>query len=401
MARAILVKKDIMRICTVTTSTPRFEDDNRSPFILDLATALMNQGNEITIITMHSPGLPIKDKIKEVPIWRLRYATESKERLDLTRAGIPAAWRSSWTTGFFLVKLLLAFTSYLIKNGKNYDLLHANWTIAGLAAVLSKPFHRRPVILTLHGSEVYATQKVWGLRKITRWILNICDHVICVSNALKDEVVALGVSETKITVIPNGVYTLDSLPQNQAKGQTILFVGSLTEQKGVKYLLEAFADVNRSFKNSRLRIVGEGPELKNLRAQVQRLKLQEKVIFEGVLAHSKVAEVMQTSSMFVLPSVNEGFGVVLLESLANGLPAIAFNSGGVKDILNENSGILVEPKDVQQLATAIKRLIIDKELYDNLRKQGFKKAKGYSWDIIARKVSEIYASVLEGNETRY
>jgi len=398
MARTILVKKEKMKICIVTTSMPRYEDDNRSPFILDLALALQRQGKDISLVTMHSPGLPIKEDIRGIPIWRLRYAKDAQERLDLTRAGIPAAWKSSRKTGFYLFKLLIKFTSFLITYGKNYDILHSNWTIAAFASILSKPFHNRPILLTLHGSEVYSSKEVLGLRIFTRWVLNHCNHVVCVSNALKEEVVALGLTETKVTVIPNGVNTLDYLPQKSPTNPIILFIGSLTEQKGVKYLLEAFADVNRSFQDSHLRIVGEGPELEKLITLTQRLGIQENVSFEDVVAHSKVSTIMQESSIFVLPSMNEGFGLVLLESLANGLPAIAFNSGGVRDILSDGAGILVEPGNVEQLANAIKNLITDKDLYAHIRKQGFQKSKNFSWDIVATKVSDIYESILEGNE---
>jgi glycosyltransferase involved in cell wall biosynthesis len=215
---------------------------------------------------------------------------------------------------------------------------------------------------------------------------------------LKEEVIALGLPETKVSVIPNGVNTLDYLPQNEPKNPIILFIGSLTEQKGVKYLLEAFADVNRCFQDSKLRIVGEGPELENLITLTQQLGIEENVTFDGVVAHSKVSTIMQESSIFVLPSENEGFGLVLLESLANGLPAIAFNSGGVRDILSEGAGILVEPGNVEQLANAIKNLITDKDLYAQIRKQGFQKSKNFSWEIVATKVSDIYESILEGNE---
>ena len=378
---------------------PRYEDDNRSPFILELALALLDKNHDISIITMHSPGFPIADNIGGIPIYRIRYAKDSGERLDQTRAGIPAAWKSSRMSGFYLLRLLGKFTSFLIKNGKNYDLLHANWTIAGLASIISKPFHKRPVLITLHGSEIYGSKQVLGLRGLTRWVLNRSDQVVCVSNALKDEVIALGVTESKVVVIPNGVYPIKFLPLTNVDNRTILYVGSLTEQKGVKYLLEAYADVNKKFKDLRLRIVGEGPELENLLALSKQLSIRESVSFEGVIAHSKVAEVMQSASIFVLPSLNEGFGLVLLESLANGLPAIAFNSGGVKDILGEETGILVQHGNVDQLANAINLLLSDKNLYNNLRERGFQKAKGYSWNIIANKVSDIYESIIECNET--
>jgi glycosyltransferase involved in cell wall biosynthesis len=398
MARTILVKEENMKICIVTTSMPRYEDDNRSPFILDLALALRKQGKDVSLVTMHSPGLPIREDIRGIPIWRLRYASDSQERLDFTRAGIPAAWKSSRKTGIYLIKLLVKFTSFLITHGKNYDILHSNWTIAALASILSKPFHNRPILLTLHGSDVYLAKKVMGLRFFTRWVINHCNHVICVSNALKKEVIALGLAETKVTVIPNGVNTLDYLPRKNLMHPIILFIGSLTEQKGVRYLLEAFADVHRSFQDSKLIIIGEGPELERLIALTQQLGIQENVSFEDAVAHSRVSTIMQESSIFVLPSINEGFGLVLLESLANGLPAIAFNSGGVGDILGEGAGLLVEPGNVEQLANAIKKLITDKDLYAHVRKQGFKKSQDFSWDIVATRVSGIYESVLEGNE---
>lgn len=384
-----------IKVCILTTSMQRYENDNRSPFILELAKAIKKNYADVSIVTMHVPRSKTKEKIYNIPIRRLKYFVQNYEILQETRAGIPAAWRKSKLSIFLIFFFLMRLTAHLAIHGYKFDVIHANWTISSLGAVLAKPFHKRPVVTTLHGSDVELIKKFPIFKFPTRFALDGSDAIICVSTALKNEVIDMGINTKKIYVIPNGIYPEQfSAHLNNYKKNEILFIGSLTRNKGAHLLLEAFRPIKNDYPNFTVRIIGDGPEEKRLAQTSTELEINDNVIIQKSIPHNEIGKVMQEAFMFVLPSINEGFGIVLLEALASGLPCIAFDSGGVKDILGEGRGILVEPGNVNALSLAIANLIKDREIYCNLSENGIVFSKNFHWDIIAKQVVAIYKNVL-------
>lgn len=393
----ILTKKrsNRMKVCVVTTSMPRYENDHKSPFILDLARSIQLKGTAVSIVGMHIPKTMSKDYLYNIPVRRLHYFIEKYESLQSTRAGIPAEWSKNKCALFLVFLYLMRLIIFLSFNGKKFDIIHANWTIASLAAILTKPFHRKPVVTTLHGSDIFSANKHTLFKYPTFLALNGSDALICVSNALKNEISNLNIPSNKIFVIPNGVDLNKFNDQtNLQRKKIILYVGSLTKKKGVHLLLEAFSIVNRIQPDFELKIIGDGPEEMYLHNISSKLSIKDKVNFYESMPHNEIGKIMQESFMFVLPSIDEGFGVVLVEALASGLPCIAFNSGGVTDILDENQGILVEPGNVSELSSAINELITNRNLYNRLSVSGREIAKEFDWNLIAERVIQIYSRVI-------
>ena len=131
-------------------------------------------------------------------------------------------------------------------------------------------------------------------------------------------------------------------------------------------------------------IIGDGSERKNLENLVKKLGLQEKVKFLGQIPNEKIPAYLAGADCFCLPSLREGFGIVILEAMAAGLPVIGTNVGGIKDLIEDGkTGLLIEPKNPQAISQAINKI------YSG---QKFSKAnlKKYSWQNIASKVLELY-----------
>lgn len=383
-----------MKVCLLTTSFPRFENDFKSPFILDLAQSIQKRGIDISIVGMHIPGTDSVGTLYTIPVRRLHYFFERFEKLQSTKGGIPAEYSKNKLSVFLVFLFLVRLTIYLIINGRKYDIIHANWTLASLAAVLSKPFHQRPVVTTLHGSDIFSALKFRQFKIPTFIALNGSNLLICVSTALKTALENMGIPSPKIKVVPNGVDAEKFFNREKInRKKNILYVGSLTKNKGVHLLLEAFSKLSYKYPGFRLVITGDGPEEENLRNLSEKLLIKNKVDFYGSKPHDEIGSIMSDSFLFVLPSKDEGFGVVLIEALASGLPCVAFNSGGVKDILSNNNGILVEPENVSELSCAIEKLITNRNLYKQLSANGIDVAKEYKWDTIAEKIIEIYYSI--------
>jgi glycosyltransferase involved in cell wall biosynthesis len=382
--------KSINRICILTTSFPRWQNDNRSPFLLEFAKALSVENKEVTVVAMHAPGAAVSEIIENISVIRLRYLPDKGETLQETRAGIPASLRKNSLSIISVFIFVIRMFIYLLFNGKTYDLIHSQWTIASLAAFLYKPLYKGKIVNTFHGSDIHLASNRLIFRAITKMIINKSDKNFCVSSSLKLEIVKWGIRPEKINVIPNGINInrLNSQPIERKK--TILFVGSLTKNKNVDLLIRSFSKVVLDYPDFELIVVGDGDELGNLKEIARHLNLELKVSFLGSLSPEEVIKHMYEAYLFVLPSVNEGFGVVLIEAMATGLPCIGTRSGGITDIITDSVGALFEPYNEQQLSQILINLIADKVLYTKFSSNSRKYIEeNFQWQhIIKRYINE-------------
>ncbi len=171
----------------------------------------------------------------------------------------------------------------------------------------------------------------------------------------------------------------------------LLFVGKLRKYKGVEYLIKAVENLE-----VKLKIVGNGEELQNLKSLVEELYIGDKVTFVSNADDRQLAEFYKNADLFVLPSINEAeaFGVVQLEAMANALPVINTNlESGVPFVsLNDYSGITVEPKNSEVLRAAIEKIIHNKELYESFSSNALERVKLFTRQKMAEDYYNIYSS---------
>lgn len=203
-----------------------------------------------------------------------------------------------------------------------------------------------------------------------------CTRIIAVSGAVRNSLVAHGIDEKKITVIPNGIdlERFRSSGVRESAGEfTFLFVGRLVEQKGVDVLLDALAQVERG----QLHIAGSGILRASLEQKAKDLGIESRVEFLG--ARSDVPHLLKQVDCFVFPSRWEGYGLTLLEAAAAGLPIIASNLPAVRDIVSNGAeALLVAPEDVGALAKAMQTMMDDPALRARLAAAGRRKATEFS-----------------------
>lgn len=235
--------------------------------------------------------------------------------------------------------------------------------------------------------------------------LRRASRVIALTRREASYLSSLGIGEERIRVIPNGVNLAEfgepSARPESRSSITILYVGRLyAAQKGLESLVRAVALLPRSI-SVQVRFAGEdwgGAGL--IRSLAARLGVRDRIVLLGKLDRPSLLGEYARADVFVLPSLFEPFGIVLLEAMAAGLPIVATRVGGIPEIVSEGrSGLLVEPGEPAQLAEGIQRLCQDERLRRSMGKEGREIACAYSWDTIAEQTKVVYSQALEEGST--
>lgn len=262
-----------------------------------------------------------------------------------------------------------------------------------LTYLVRKTFSSIPVIFTCHG---YNSDFPLLDYKLSAFFNNkYSDKVIAVSNYEKMNLLRGGLSEDKVVVIYNGVHENKKGKDLPIKidGFIIGTCARLTKKKGIRYLIEAFQRIREKHKDVHLVIIGDGKEKKNL----ERLVLQSNKKYIHFLGNlPEASSYFHNFHLFVLPSLNESFGIVILEAMSQKIPVIATKVGGIPEIVVDGeTGILVPPKDVKNLAEAILELYRNKELRDKIGERGYVRYKEkFTVEKMVEKTLKIYEDIL-------
>ena len=184
-----------------------------------------------------------------------------------------------------------------------------------------------------------------------------------------------------ITLIPNGVDLgpIKAVPPAELESD-VVFVGRLIPEKGVDLLLRALVGVKKEIPDVRAVVVGDGPEREKLGRLSERLGLEDNVLFTGLLKSKEgVAAIMKASKVFVLPSKREGFGMVVLEAMASGLPVVTLDApmNAARFLVEDGAGVAV---GADELGVAILTLLGDKKLGRKMGAKGKMLARRYEWE---------------------
>ena len=222
--------------------------------------------------------------------------------------------------------------------------------------------------------------------------------IAAISTSTRDSLIEdYAIPEERITVIPVGIDTEIFKPLSVPREEnSVLFVGRLCERKGVGYLIEAAREIRKEIPDFKLHIVGEGEKRESLEGKVREYALDGNVIFHGRAADEDLPLWYNRASLFCLPSLFEGFGIVCLEAMACGTPVVASNAPGITDVMPpENRDLLVEPGDVEGLSKRILELLADESRRERLGKTMRKRAETeFDWKIIAMRFLSLYKEIV-------
>jgi glycosyltransferase involved in cell wall biosynthesis len=289
----------------------------------------------------------------------------------------------------------------IVKNEGEVDIIHAHSAFWGgiAAAYLSKKY-RIPLVLTEHSSLKYAKYTKESYKKYIFDAYKTADCLIAVGSGLKKELQEY--VNRPVDVIHNMVdldlfYVDKNNVQDIAAQKEFEFFSCafLEEGKGIECLIKAFAKTFRG-ENVTLRIGGDGSIKSLLSELIEKLKMKDQVELLGALSREEVSLEMKKCDVFALPSEHETFGVVYIEALACGKPVIGADNGGAEDIIDEENGIMVKKKDVEDLAKALRRIKDNYAIYDK-NKISEKAIFSYSEKVLVENLKGVYKKVYERN----
>ena len=294
---------------------------------------------------------------------------------------------------------------------------HAGNPPAPIAALRYAKKKNKPLVVTYHGDG----QWNWGglIRRVSVYFYNKylldkilihADVIISPSKYYIDESRVLGKYRDKIVVIPNGVNIKDfdiGYSKEECKeklglpldDEIILFLGTISPQKGPDILLKAMPEILTNIPGAKLVFVGGGMMGGELERMCKKLNVEKYVKFAGFVEESLKPLYYKAANVFCLPSMmsTESFGIVNLEAMACGVPIVASKIGGVPDVVKDGeNGLLVPPGDSEALADAIIYLLENENLRREMGNNGRKKVEDYSWKRIAEETEKVYKGVMNG-----
>ena len=304
------------------------------------------------------------------------------------------------------ISLRLASTIKAVLSKEKFDIVHLHEPFMPMLCSAVLRFSNAPNIGTFHacgGKPGYGFGKPISTIMLKRRARKL-DGRIAVSK------VAMEFANKYVpgcyTIIPNGVdlecFSPEVPPIDQFVDDklNILFVSRLEKRKGLNYLLEAYKQVKGEIPNSRLIIVGPGTRLRHKYEKWVRRNGVKDVVFVGYVSYDELPRYYKTADIFCVPATGrESFGIILLEAMAVGKPIVATNIEGYAGLVADGvEGLLVPPKNKEQLAQALISLATDDSLRQEIGARGRIKASEYGWEHIAQRVSNYYLRVISGAE---
>ena len=271
--------------------------------------------------------------------------------------------------------------------GQDIDIVHYHFgrTMSYIGLKAKQRFGLK-YIATEHDSTVNKDQLSDNERAQLKKFYHEAEARIAVSEPFKIRLEEI--YKEKFDYIPN---IIDLKAINDCKkvphdGYTFVTVGNLKKSKGMDATIRAFSDVSKRCSNVKLKIIGEGIELENLREIVKENGIEDKVFFMGRLSRSEIKTVFETSDCFILLSRSETFGVSYIEAMAAGLPVIATKCGGPECFVNDENGILIDVDDKEQAVVAMTEMMRKKYDGNKLRQYCL---DVFSPEIVAEKITEL------------
>ncbi len=361
----------------------------------DVAVELAKR-HEVVVLTTHFPSLLREEtrngvRIVRVPVWGRRHLPTATLRSMVTFAP------SAFLRGLSLIR---QFRPHVI---------NAFFAVpSGLPSVLLGRLFQVPVVLTLVGADMFdpdptagiATHRTPGLRTVIRWIIRGATARVAISNDTRTRAQRHHGAPGDITVIPLGLVP-QGLPtaggegsERRKRGHPFRFVaiGRLIPRKAHQDLLEAIALLERS--DVHLDLIGDGPLSKRLQETAVRLGIASRVTFHGAVTEERKWELLGAADAFVSSSLTEGFGIVFLEAMYQGLPIVATDNGGQTDfLLSGEHAILVPPKAPAQLSAALRWMMTDDALRQRLGRTNRAAIKNFLIDRTVRQYEDLFAGV--------
>lgn len=387
-----------MKILMLTWEYPPRVVGGISRVVHDLSHRLIKDGHEVTVVTYKEGDVEDFENDGGVKVYRVNnYMINPNNFID---------WIMQLNFN------LVAKATEIINKEGPFDVIHAHDWLVTYAAKTLKDSYKMPIIATIHATESGRNSgihdEVQRYINDTEWLLTYeATEVIVNSNYMKNELQRLfGLPYEKINVVPNGVNLnlyngvekdYDFRRQYAADNEKIiLYVGRLVYEKGIQNLIAAMPKILNGYHDSKLVIAGRGGMIDELRDEVRRLGIENKVYFTGYLSLDKVTKMYKCADVAVFPSTYEPFGVVALEGMLSGTPVVVSDVGGLNEIVDHRvNGMKSYAGNPNSIADSILELLFNPGLCEEISKNAKAKVKTqYNWNKIAQDTHFIYQKAI-------
>jgi L-malate glycosyltransferase len=351
----------------------------------ELGKHLANRGHEVAFISYSAPL-----RLNELPP-RVSFHEVEIEQYPLLK--------------HFPYTLALASKLAEVAEAKELDVLHAHYAIPfGAAALLAKQIvtsRDLKVALTLHGTDITLVGNNASFKPVTKMTIENADAVTVVSRFLKEETIRQFSIQRELTIINNFIdperHELDPcpcIPQCSENSQkTIMHISNFRPVKRIRDVIAIFAKIAQAI-DSRLILVGDGPDAIVAREMSQELGILDRIRFVGIV--DRVAPLLARADLFLLPSSTESFGLVALEAMASGVPVIASDVGGIPEVVEHGrTGFLAPVGDVDAMATHAIELLKDESRHHQFGMEAKEQARlRFDYRLIVPQYEAMYESAL-------
>lgn len=389
-----------MKLLTFTTLYPNVIQQNHGIFVETRLRHLLSSGQVETRVVAPVPWFPFgHERFGRYAEYALVPEREARLGVDVLHPRYLVIPR----IGMDLAPALLARAAKrccerLRCEGYDFDAIDAHYFYPdGIAAVMLGRALNRPVVITARGSDINLIAAYPRPRARIQRAAREAAALICVSQALKDRLIRLGVEKEKIRVLRNGVDTVRFQPVERGTaraalrlgpGRVLASVGNLVPEKGHDLVIQAIVGLP----NVQLLVVGRGPEEGSLARLAQGLGVSSRVHFLGLVPQPELAQIYSAADALVLASSREGWANVLLEAMACGTPAIATDVGAAPEIICvPEAGVLVHERASAAIAEAACRLFASSP--DRIATRRY--AERFGWDETTCGQIEIFRNAID------
>ncbi|MFI5212566.1 MAG: glycosyltransferase family 4 protein [Candidatus Saccharimonadales bacterium] len=371
----------------------------------DFAHHIAGAAEHVSVLAPHYAKAKTHEMIGAIAVTRYRYFLPvSAEDIAYNGGGVSKIKK----TPSYAIKLICFvaaqfFQALAIALTRRITIINAHWLIPqGFVGVFVAFFTRRKLVVTVHGSDVLTLNGKY-MKKIKAFTLRHAD-VVCVNSSVT-LAACQQLYDRDYQLIPMGIDIerfQNVLPSVALRKQynlgdfTILFVGRLSHEKGIMYLLAALLQLQQSHRSFTALIVGSGPLQAELQAFITSHQLDNVVKLVGWVDSSELPQYYKLADIVVGPSLYEAQGLVFLEALASGVPVITTNQGGTKDfVLEGENGFMVTPQSADEIFMKLVALYDDRPLLHRMAQQAVASVTTtYAWDTVAAQYLRLFEELV-------
>jgi glycosyltransferase involved in cell wall biosynthesis len=400
-----------LRIVCPTYWYPQHATDTQATYVHDINRHLVRRGHSVTVVTPGDRSLARTDTFDGVRI--VRFPMDLPP--DLTYGRV-AQSQVSWLGKFARVAVMAhyleaqhrAILTEARENGA--DIVHAHWAIpTGPAAVLAARQLGVPSVITMHGGDVYVNPEQgydfptrWYVRPALRWTLRHAGALTAITEDCRQHALRAGAPDEHIRLVFNGTdlrrFSPDENGNRRAPrfGPNMVFAcRQLFPRKGIRFLLEAAAQLKPQFPDLKIVLAGDGFERPALVRLAEELGISEDVTFLGWVPNTDLPPYYRAAAVSVIPSLEEGFGIPAAEAMGCEVAVVASDAGGLPEVVEDGvTGLVVPRGDSAALAKAIGSLLADPERRRQMGQAGRARAlRLFDWDRTAEQFEQLYSEV--------